>query len=155
MAIDTKDAIRAMVEPVVIEHGLELVDLQLRKEGRGLVLRIIIHRDDSEGGVSVDDCSAVSRELGYLLEVNAPLNRAYTLEVSSPGLDRPLKSYRDFERNLGKKITIQYREEGDNCSLTGTIERVAEDGKVIVKTAKKETVIPLDEIIKAIQVIEF
>jgi len=153
--IDTKDSIQAMVEPVVAEHGLELVELQLRREGRGLVLRIIIYRDDSEGGVSVDDCSAVSREVAYLLEVNDPLSKAYTLEVSSPGLDRPLKSFRDFERNIGKKITVQYQEEGDNCSLTGTIERVVEDEKVVVKTAKKETVIPLDEIIKAIQVIEF
>lgn len=152
MGIETKDNIQEMIEPVLDEHGLELVELQLRKEGSGLVLRIIIYRD---GGINIEDCTVVSREVGYLLEVNDPLSKAYTLEVSSPGLDRLLKTARDFERIIGKKIFVQYEEECDSCSLTGMVEDVVEQNILILKTAKKEVNIPLVDIIRATQVIEF
>jgi len=152
MSAEIKDVIREIVVPPVASRGLELVDIELRREGRGLVLRIIIYRD---GGVTIDDCAEVSREVGYLLEVNDPLDRAYTLEVSSPGLDRPLKTARDFERNLGNKVDIIYRNEDANTNLTGVISQVVDGERLLIKTTKREVEIPLHEIVKAKQVIEF
>ena len=151
MGIETKDKIREIVEPVVFEHGFELVDIELCNESHGMVLRIIIYKDS---GVGIDDCSAISREVGYLLEIDDPLPKAYLLEVSSPGLDRPLRTARDFERTIGKKITVHYEADGNSCSATGEIQAVS-DNSVIVKTAEGEADIPLAEIKRAKQVIEF
>ncbi|MCW5213715.1 ribosome maturation factor RimP, partial [Desulfobulbus sp. TB] len=104
--------------------GLDLVDVQFRRES-GWVLRLFIDR--LEGGVNVDDCAAVSRQVGTLLEVEDIIQHAYTLEVSSPGAERPLKRLRDFIRFSGKKIRVKLSEPVDNqhvfCGiLTGVLE---------------------------------
>lgn len=106
------------------DMGLDLVDVQFRRES-GWVLRLFIDR--LEGGVNVDDCAAVSRQVGTLLEVEDIIQHAYTLEVSSPGAERPLKRLRDFIRFTGKKIRVKLSEPVDNqhvlCGiLTGVLE---------------------------------
>jgi ribosome maturation factor RimP len=93
----------ALVEALLKAEGLELVDLEFRKEARGWVLRIFM---DKPGGVTLDDCSDLSREIGDQIEVNELIPHAYTLEVSSPGLDRPLKKEKDFLRSIGKLIQL-------------------------------------------------
>lgn len=97
------ERLTTLLEPVVLDHGLELAELQFRREGHGWVLRLFI---DGEQGVGLDDCARISREAGHLLEVEDPIEQAYHLEVSSPGLDRPLKNERDFKRVRGKKAKI-------------------------------------------------
>jgi len=92
-----------MIEALLKAEGLELIDLEFRKEGRGWVLRIFM---DKPGGVTLDDCSEISRELGDQIEVNELIPHSYTLEVSSPGLDRPLKKEKDFLRSIGKLIQL-------------------------------------------------
>ncbi|MCI5189216.1 MAG: ribosome maturation factor RimP [Candidatus Electrothrix sp. AS4_5] len=84
--------------------GLELVDVQFKQEA-GWVLRIFI---DQKTGVNVDDCAAVSRQVATYLEVEDVIQHAYTLEVSSPGAERPLKRLEDFVRFSGKKVRIKY-----------------------------------------------
>lgn len=84
-------------------EGLELVDLEFRREGRGWVLRLFM---DKPGGITLDDCAAVSREWGDQLDVEDLIPFRYTLEVSSPGLDRPLKKDADFLRHIGKTIQL-------------------------------------------------
>ncbi|MER3446806.1 MAG: ribosome maturation factor RimP [Candidatus Dadabacteria bacterium] len=98
------ESVREILNPLLLEKGLELVDLEYRREGRGRVLRIYI---DKEGGVTVDDCAKLSRELGTLLDVHDIIPGPYNLEVSSPGLTRALKKPRDFERYKGKKVRIK------------------------------------------------
>jgi ribosome maturation factor RimP len=93
--------IEGLVESLLKAEGLELVDLEFRKEGRGWVLRIFM---DKPGGVTLDDCAEISRQLGDQLEVEALIPHAYTLEVSSPGLDRPLKKEKDFFHSIGKMV---------------------------------------------------
>ncbi len=92
-----------MVESLLKAEGLELVDLEFRKEARGWVLRIFM---DKPGGVTLDDCSEISREIGDQIEVNELIPHSYTLEVSSPGLDRPLKKEKDFLGSIGKLIQL-------------------------------------------------
>jgi len=96
--------IEALVMPILDDLGFELVDLQLAQDGHQLALRIFI---DKPGGITLDDCVTVSRETSAILEIEDPIKSAYRLEVSSPGLDRPLKKPADFERFAGQKIKLK------------------------------------------------
>ncbi len=96
--------IESLVMPILDDLGFELVDLQLAQDGHQAVLRIFI---DKPGGITLDDCVTVSRETGAILEIEDPIRSAYRLEVSSPGLDRPLKKPADFERFAGKKAKLK------------------------------------------------
>lgn len=98
------EAIRLAAEPVLAPQGLELVDVEYRREAPGWVLRIYI---DREGGVNIEDCTEVSRELGTILEVRDLIPNAYILEVSSPGLTRPLKKLEDFQKFQNHLVKIK------------------------------------------------
>jgi ribosome maturation factor RimP len=98
---DRTARIEDVIWPVLREHGLELVDLEWRPHGPRGVLRVFV---DKPGGVGVADCERVSREVGDLLDVAGLIVQAYDLEVSSPGLDRLLRSEREFRWALGKRV---------------------------------------------------
>jgi ribosome maturation factor RimP len=135
-----------IVEPVVISQEMELAELEFRREPRGWVLRLYI---DRMGGVTLEDCTAISREVGDLLDVKDPILHPYHLEVSSPGLERPLRKRSDFEKFTGKPVKVTLREPRDNrrvirgalAGMRGELLRVqAEDGLLEI---------PLDAISKA------
>jgi len=94
-------------EPVLDDMGLELVEVQFRQESGGWILRLFI---DREGGVTVDDCASVSRQTSAYLEVEDCIDHAYSLEVSSPGLERPLKRKEDFIRFSGRKARVKLKD---------------------------------------------
>jgi ribosome maturation factor RimP len=96
--------IETLILPILDDLGYELVDLQLQQDGKQLALRIFV---DKPAGITLDDCVEVSREVSAILEVEDPIKAAYRLEVSSPGLDRPLKKAADFERFVGKKARLK------------------------------------------------
>jgi len=102
--IDVVARVTELVEPLAASLGLELAEVEYRQEGRQMVLRLYIDRD---GGVTLDDCSAVSRELTEILDVEDIIQGHYTLEVSSPGLNRLLKKPSDFERYTGRLVKIR------------------------------------------------
>lgn len=104
------EQISTLITPILQSMALELVDLEYRHEGRDWFLRFFI---DKEGGVTLDDCADASREIGMLLEVEDLLRTAYRLEVSSPGLDRPLKKIEDFQRFAGKLVKVKTVESQD------------------------------------------
>jgi ribosome maturation factor RimP len=87
------EKLEGLVADLLKSEGLELTDLAFRKEARGWVLRIFM---DKPGGVTLDDCTEISRQLGDQIEVEDLIPHSYTLEVSSPGLERPLKKEKDF-----------------------------------------------------------
>jgi len=93
-----------LVTPLVEEEGLELVDVEYKKTGREWTLRILI---DKASGVTLDDCQKISRKVEDLIDVENLLPTRYVLEVSSPGLDRPLKNEREFLRFVNKRITVK------------------------------------------------
>ncbi|MEK7854254.1 MAG: ribosome maturation factor RimP [candidate division NC10 bacterium] len=97
------ERLRAVVDPVLRGEGCELVDLEYRREGPGWVLRILM---DKPGGVALADCQRVSEQVGDLLDVEDLIPRAYTLEVSSPGLERPLTRPEDFVRFAGRAVRV-------------------------------------------------
>ena len=93
-----------LVMPIIEEHGFELVDVEYVKEGADYYLRVYA---DKEGGINIDDCVLISRSLEEKLDAADRMTDAYILEVSSPGLTRPLKKEKDFKRNLGKKVEVK------------------------------------------------
>jgi ribosome maturation factor RimP len=93
--------IEGIVQPVLLDHGLTLVDLEFRPRRPRGVLRVFV---DKPGGVGIDDCQRVSRELGDVLDASAVIEEAYDLEVSSPGLDRQLRKDREFRWAVGKRV---------------------------------------------------
>ena len=141
-----------VARPVLEELGLELLEVQYRREQNGWVLRLIIDRLD---GVSLDDCAAASREIGQLLDIEDFIDQAYNLEVSSPGLDRPLKSMDDFKRFTGCKAKIKTVAPiaGEHVFI-GRIQQT--DGEtIILDVGPKEVRIPFPEVAKARLEVEF
>ena len=119
------DKIRDFAEPLLSAMGLELFDVQFRKEGHGWVLRIFI---DAEEGVTLNHCADVSREMSHFLDVEDLIDHAYHLEVSSPGLERPLRSLGDFQRFHGKKARVRLHESlGEQKVFIGIIGQATED----------------------------
>lgn len=104
------ETVQQLLEPILEDMALELVDLEFKREGRDWFLRIFI---DKPGGVTLDDCAEVSRGVGAVLEVENVIETAYRLEVSSPGLDRPLKKLPDFERFQGELVKVKTFEKMD------------------------------------------
>ena len=144
-------AIEKYAESVLESLGLELVEVQFRREGHGWVLRLYI---DKEGGVTVDDCATVSREMSAWLDVEELVEYAYHLEVSSPGLERPLKKERDYKRFAGRMARIKLREPiNEQKVFIGTIEDVDEE-KVILLADGKPVNCVFDNIAKARLILE-
>lgn len=108
---DIVSRIWQLVEPVIQAEGMDLLEVEFRRESIGWVLRLFI---DQEDGVSVDDCARVSRVVSDLLDVADPIDRPYHLEVSSPGLDRPLRKVEHFQSQVGKIIEVRSMEPMEN-----------------------------------------
>jgi ribosome maturation factor RimP len=119
--------VREILDPILSQMGLELVDVTLRTEEGRWILRVTI---DCQGGVVVDHCTAVSRELSVHLDVEDLVPVKYFLEVSSPGLDRPLKEEKDFDRFTGRKVLIKtHRSVGGRRKISGILDGI-ENGTV-------------------------
>jgi len=139
--------IREYVESLLPAMGLELFDIQFRREGHGWVLRLIV---DSEKGVSLDDCSQVSRETSDFLDVEDLIDHAFHLEVSSPGLERPLRSVEECRRHVGKKARVKLREPVDGQKVViGLIEQIDEDRVTLVAEKGKTLTFAWENVQKA------
>jgi ribosome maturation factor RimP len=159
------ERIRSLAERAAHTHGLEVFDVQYRREAVGWVLRVMIDRrgaadtqakpGDPVDSVSVDDCRLVSQDLGALLDVDDPVERTYTLEVSSPGLDRPLRGVADYERFRGRLAQVVTVEPVDGQKhFRGRLQGVDADALVLVEGRKTHRV-PLALISRARLDVEF
>lgn len=138
--------VSSLARPLVDEAGFELVDMELAGRQGSYVLRLLIEKP---GGVTINDCVAINRELSCLLDMEDPIPSRYTLEVSSPGLDRPFKTERDYQRALGKWIKV-VSGDGDGGSVTrvGRLEGIG-DGTVEIDCGEEKHRIPVSSITKA------
>lgn len=156
---DHRAHVRALAERVAGSQGLDVFDVQLRQESIGWVLRVILDRPGAAGagedGVSVDDCQRVSRDLETLLEVEDAFDHAYTLEVSSPGLDRPLRSLADYRRFVGRLAQVVVSEAVDGQQfLKGRIREVTDDA-VLLDAGSRVHRVPFDAISRGRLEVEF
>ena len=144
-------SIAEFIEPSLLAKGLELVDVEFKKEGKTWVLRIFI---DKEGGVNLEDCQNVSHLVGDLLEVEDIIEAVYTLEVSSPGLNRVLKKEKDFIKFIGKKICVQcHAPINGKKKFTGKLTDFKEH-KIHLEVNGQLHTIPLNRLARANLVIE-
>ena len=138
--------LEALLEPVVTGLGYELVGVEYLSQGKHSVLRLFI---DQPEGISVDDCEAVSRQVSALLDVEDPIRGEYNLEVSSPGLDRPLFKAEHYQRFVGHGVRVRLKGpvEGRR-KFSGTLQGV-EDDTVVVMVDGETYRLPLNMIDKA------
>ena len=143
---DIEKKITELAGSVAMQYAFEIVGVELTGSSRKLLIKIFI---DKENGVTLDDCGKFSRALSALLDVEDPVPMAYVLEVSSPGLDRPLRALKDFQRSIGKLVRIitKARIEEQNV-FTGRLNRV-EGENITLSFDDKEIEIPFDQISKA------
>jgi len=140
------EKVRNLASALAAQEGLELVDVEFAGAGGRQVLRLYI---DKAGGVSLDDCTAVSRAVSAALDVEDPLQGSYDLEVSSPGLDRPLRTPEHFEKFKGSKVRVKtYAPLGDRKTFVGTLKDFT-GGEVVVEVDGREFRIPHAQIAKA------
>jgi len=138
-----------LIEPVVRSEGLVLVELQWRPENAGQVLRLFVDRP--AGGVTLDDCSLISRQVSDLLDVEDPVGGAYRLEVSSPGLERRLKSAREYVIFAGRMAKLVIRDDGEksgNRVARGRLLGLQGDD-VLIEIDGRPTATPLGQVVKA------
>ena len=141
-----KKKITELADSIAGQYSVEIVDIELTGSSRKPLIRIFI---DKENGVTLDDCGKFSRALSALLDVEDPISMAYVLEVSSPGLDRPLRVMKDFERSIGKLVRIVTRARIEEQNVfTGRLTRV-EGENITLSFEDKEIKIPFDRISKA------
>jgi ribosome maturation factor RimP len=146
MAAVGKDQLINLLEPVVTTMGYELVELEFVGGGGNRTLRLFI---DAPGGIGLDDCEAVSHSVEAVLDEADPIPEGYSLEVSSPGVDRPLRKAADYERFAGDKVKVKtYGPIDGQRSFTGALVGL-EDEQVVIETPEGRTAIPLDQVAKA------
>lgn len=148
--MDVQTKIEEIVKEIAFQHGLEVVEVSLKGHGKRQMLKIIIDKMDiadenisihdapQKNGVTLDECESVSRALSAHLDVEEPIRGPYTIEVSSPGLDRPLKEKRDFTKNKGKLVKIVVKEKVNNLNfITGRLTDSSDDGIVVYEKGMK------------------
>jgi ribosome maturation factor RimP len=146
-----RDVLIRLLEPTIEALGFELVDIEVAREGRGGVLRIFIDRraEDSAAGVTVDDCARVSHAVSEVLEIQDPIKGHYTLEVSSPGFDRILRTHAHFERFVGERIFAELKLPMDGRRRFIGQLKSATSGSIVVEVDGNAYELPLDRIQKA------
>jgi len=137
MAPEIVEQVKEAVTPILDSMGLELVDLEFSGRGRRGQLRIFI---DKAGGVTADDCERASRFIGHALDAADPIPGGYTLEVSSPGLDRPLRRIEDYRRSAGKLVRVKLtRPLAGAWTVIGRLQEVQAD-RVVIRPDQGEAV---------------
>jgi ribosome maturation factor RimP len=163
------DRIRAIAERVASSYGLEIFDVQFRRESSGWVVRIVVDLPEAknapgadgsaalqDSGVGIGDCERVSREVATILDVEDVITHPYTLEVSSPGLDRPLRHAADYRRFAGRLARVVVSETIDGQRhFSGRLQGLEGDTVVLVTEAGKRHCIPLAVIARARLKVEF
>ncbi|MEI7447997.1 MAG: ribosome maturation factor RimP [Desulfomonile sp.] len=136
----------AMIEPILAPEGIELVELEFRPEGGRWVLRLYI---DSPGGVTLDECELVNRQVGALLDIKDPIQYPYNLEVSSPGINRVLRKEKDFNLFAGSPVRVRTRRklEGRH-NFVGTLKGM-ENSKIVLEVDGKRVEIEPEDVEKA------
>lgn len=150
MDFDVKEKIRQLAEPVVASEGMELIHVECIKMHSRWIIRLFL---DKEGGISLDDCASISDQLGDVFDIREVINGSYTLEVSSPGFDRPISRDEDFLKYRNSRVDIKtaVKIEGSKNFHGILVDYIQETGRkfVLVEVAGKNYRIPRQDILKA------
>lgn len=140
--MDIVERLNELILPVLDEMNVELVELSFRGGRNNRLLRLFV---DTESGITVEECRRVSQAVSDILDTEDIIPDRYRLEVSSPGVDRPLTTERDFLRNLGREVSFQVGSDEENRKVQGIIKTV-QDEKVTIQVKQKQEEIPIQSI---------
>jgi len=147
------DKIQEIIGPILQEEQVELVEIIYRKEGGRQVLRLLV---DKEDGIQMADCAGLNEKIGRALDEADIIQESYIIEVDSPGIDRPFKTKRDYERAVGRLIRVTLAERIlDKKEYIARLEEVTDTGVKIDIKKKGIIEIPFDKIVRAREEIEF
>lgn len=137
--------IKEIAEPLVIQEDLFLVDVEIK---HAKLLEVWVLVDSETGGVNVDVCSKISRELGFLIDAEEIFNGSYRLNVSSPGLGRPLTDRRQYVKNIGRTAKVKFESEGEYSTAEGVLEDVKETELVLLTGKDERKIIDFDQLVE-------
>lgn len=138
--------IKDLAEPIVQQEDMFLVDVEIKQENMSVVWILV---DSETEDVKVDRCSKISRELSYLIEEHEIFNTPYRLNVSSPGLSRPLSDLRQYKKNKGRKALVKYKTDEGFEKVEGTLSLISPE-RIVVEVAKgNDAEIPFEDIVEA------
>ncbi len=146
MQTDITQNIKDLVTPLAESAGLFVVDVEVNTQG---MTEVSVYLDAEDRGVNLDECADISRELGFLIEAHELFESKYRLNVSSPGLSRPLSDRRQYKKNEGRSARIKFRQDEEYNKLNGSITAVTEDGVTVEDEDGNTVHILYDEIVEA------
>ena len=146
----TKQNILNTAQEISEKNNLLLLEVLFRGNERNHVIEIFI---DGEDNLSADDCARISREINELIEKNEFLNSAYLLDVSTPGVDRPLEYLKQYKKHINRKFEVRYKSGGNKNSITAKLVKIEEDNLYFY--SDREQVIKFEDIIKAKVLVSF
>lgn len=146
------DQLIELIEPVVTGLGYDFWGIEFIAQGKHSVLRVFI---DLEKGIEVDDCASVSRQLSSVLDVEDPITSEYSLEVSSPGMDRPLFKLEQYEKFVGHQVQLRLRVPFDGRRKFAGLLKGVENEDVVIEVDNEEYLLPIEAIDKANVVPQF
>lgn len=152
MLEELEEKIKNISLPLVEKFHLDLVELKIRRQGRTLAIEILADRP--KGGITIEECSVLNRNIDQKIEIEQLLEGEYTLEVSSPGLDRPLTTHKDFLRVIDRPVRVHLREPLNNKMEYEGLVRAVNENQLTINGAANSMVIPIEQIALARQIIE-
>lgn len=144
---DENARVTALAQPLASARGMDLVEVQIKGSGGRRLVRVIV---DRKGGVDLDSCQALSRDLSAALDVEDPIAGSYALEVTSPGVDYPLRDRAAFDRVEGREVVV-HRGGGDEVKQVRGTVKAAEEDAVVLDVGGEPVRVPYTEIRKATQ----
>jgi ribosome maturation factor RimP len=141
--------VQRLIEEILVGTELELVDLRIRRQGRNIVIEALVDR--RRGGITLDECAAVNRKIGDLIDARNLIVESYIIEVNSPGIDRPLKTEKDFLRNLGRRVRVYLSESVGSKMEYEAVVREVLPNRIILEQGENHLEIPLEKIHKGVQ----
>lgn len=145
MTKDPLNRIKELALPLIEQENLFLLDIELKQQDMNVVW---VYVDSEEGGVNLETCSKISRELSFMVESEDIFSKAYRLNVSSPGLSRPLSDKRQFGKNEGRTVKVKYKEDGDYLKIEGILKSVSDNTVTIEVDDEQEAVIDFDNLVE-------
>lgn len=149
MTLDITNQIKELAAPLAEERGLFVVDIEL-KTGSGNELWVYLDAEDR--GINLDECAEISRELGFVIDAHELLESKYRLNISSPGLNRPLSDARQYSKNIGRMIKLRYWEGDETKRIKGMLEQASHQKLTVIETEGKKSTehfIQMDTVIEA------
>lgn len=146
MSLDVTQKIIELTTPLAEEHGLFVVDAEIKASGAQT--EVWVYLDGEDRGVNLNECALISNELGFLIDANEIFEHKYRLNISSPGLSRPLSDIRQYRKNIGRKALVKHKSSDDYLKTEGEITQVTDGGIIIKDEQDHENQIPFSAIIE-------